>query len=329
MRVAINGLGRIGRIVLKVGLEKGINFVAINDLGDIKTLAYLLKYDSVYGNYDKQISYGKDFIEIDGKKIIILNEKDPENLPWKKLNVDVVIESTGKFTAREDAEKHLKTGAKKVVISATGKDSDITVVLGVNDNRLKKEHKIISMASCTTNCLAPIAKILQDNYGIKKGFMTTVHAYTTSQALLDFPNKKLRRGRAAASNIIPTTSGATTATSEVIPILKGKLDGLAFRVPVACGSIVDFTAELNKKVTKEQLNNTFKKNASGKLKGILQYTEDEIVSSDIIENPHSSIVDGLSTMVIDNTVKVLSWYDNEYGYSSRIIDLMKLLGKLR
>ncbi len=329
MRVAINGLGRIGRIVLKVGLEKGTNFVAINDLGDIKTLVYLLKYDSVYGNYDKKINYGKDFIEIDGKKIIILNEKDPENLPWEKLNVDVVVESTGKFTVREDAEKHLKAGAKKVVISAAGKDSDITVVIGVNDNKLKREHKIISMASCTTNCLAPIAKILQDNYGIKKGFMTTVHAYTTSQALLDFPNKKLRRGRAAASNIIPTTSGATTATSEVIPILKGRLDGIAFRVPVACGSIVDFTAELNKKVTKEQVNNTFKRNASGKLKGILQYTEDEIVSSDIIKNPHSSIVDGLSTMVIDNTVKVFSWYDNEYGYSSRMVDLLKLLGKLR
>ncbi len=325
MKVVINGLGRIGRAVLKIGLERGINFVAINDLTDIKTLSYLLKYDSVYGNYDRKIIVGNGFLKINGKKIKIFSESEPENLPWKKLGVDIVIEATGFFTNRQEAEKHLKAGAKKVIISAPAENPDVTIVLGVNHNKLKKEHKIISMGSCTTNCLAPVAKVLNDSFGIKKGFMTTVHAYTNDQKILDVPHKKLRRGRGAAINIIPTTSGATTSVAEVIPSLKGKMDGLALRVPVACGSIVDFVAELNKKITTKQVNSVFKKIANGKLKGILQYTEDEIVSSDIIKNTYSSIIDGKSTQVIGNMVKVLSWYDNEWGYSCRMIDLLKML----
>jgi len=325
MKIAINGLGRIGRAILKIGLERGTNIIAVNDLTDTKTLAYLLKYDSVYGNYNKEVQAGKDFIKIGKKKIKVLAEPNPEKLPWKKLGVDVVIESTGRFTDRKDAVKHLKAGAKKVIISANSKNPDITIVLGVNENQLKKGQRIISMASCTTNCLAPVAKILNDSFGIKKAFMTTVHAYTTSQSLLDLPSKKLRRGRAAGVNIIPTTSGATTATCKVIPELKNKMNGLALRVPIACGSIVDFVAELNKKPNAQQINKAFRL-ASVKSKGVVQYTEDEIVSSDIIKNPHSAIVDGLSTQVIGNTAKVLAWYDNEYGYSCRVVDLLKMLG---
>jgi glyceraldehyde 3-phosphate dehydrogenase len=328
MRIAINGFGRIGRSVFKIGLERGFDFVAINDLTDPKVLAYLLSYDSVYGRYDKKVEAGPNYIKVNGKKIQILNEKDPERLPWKKLGVDVVIESTGFFTDREGAQKHIKAGAKKVLITAPAKNSDVTIVPGVNDEKLKKEHKIISMGSCTTNCLAPVAKVLNDEFGIKQAFMTTAHAYTNDQMILDVPHKKLRRGRAAAINIIPTTSGATQSVAEAIPELKGKMDGLALRVPVACGSIVDFVAELNKKVTVKEINNALKKAASGKLKGILEYTEDEIVSSDVIGNKSSSVVDGLSTQVIGesgNLVKVLSWYDNEFGYSNRMVDLLKML----
>ncbi|MFZ1970587.1 MAG: type I glyceraldehyde-3-phosphate dehydrogenase [Candidatus Nanoarchaeia archaeon] len=327
MKVAINGLGRIGRLVLKSGLDEGVNFVAINDLTDPRTLAYLIKYDSVYGKYDKEVEAGKDFIKIGGKKIMILSERDPGALPWKKLGIDVVIESTGFFTDKEGASKHLNAGAKRVIISAPAKNPDITVVLGVNDNLLKSSHKIISMASCTTNGLTPVAKVLEEEFGIVKGFMTTAHAYTSDQDLVDAPHKNLRRGRAAAINIVPTTSGATSAVAEVIPSLKGKLVGLALRVPVPSGSIVDFVAELKKEVTVEQVNNAFKKAASlGRLKGILKYTEDEIVSSDIIGEKHSSIVDGLSTMVIGNTVKVLAWYDNEFGYAHRLAEFIKKLG---
>jgi glyceraldehyde 3-phosphate dehydrogenase len=322
-KVAINGFGRIGRLVFKIGLERGINFVAINDLTDIKGLVYLLKYDSVFGNYEGKIETGKDFIRVNGKKILVFAESDPEKLPWKSLGVDYVVESTGLF--EEEGEKHLKAGAKKVIISAPSKNCDATIVPGVNGQKLKKEHKVISMGSCTTNCLAPLAKVLDDEFGIKKGFMTTVHAYTNDQKILDVPHKKLRRGRAAAVNMIPTTSGATISVAEAIPSLKGKMDGLAIRVPIACGSIVDFVAELNKNVTREQVNAAMKKAAQGKLKGILQYSEDELVSSDVIGNSHSSVVDGLSTQVLGNTVKVLSWYDNEYGYSSRMIDLLKML----
>lgn len=327
MKVAINGLGRIGRLVLKSGLEAGINFVAVNDLTDPKTLAYLIKYDSVYGRYDKEVETGKDFIKIGNKKILVLAEKDPANLPWKKLGVDVVIESTGFFTDRDGASKHLTAGAKRVIISAPAKNPDCTIVCGVNDDKIKNSDKIISMASCTTNGLTPVAKVLDDEFGIVKGFMTTAHAYTSDQDLVDAPHRKLRRGRAAAINIVPTTSGATDAVTEVIPSLKGKLVGLALRVPVPSGSIVDFVAELEKEVTKDEINNAFKKAAaSGKLKGILKYTEDEIVSTDVIGEKHSSIVDGLSTMVIGNTVKVLAWYDNEFGYAYRLAELVKKLG---
>jgi len=321
MKVAINGLGRIGRPVLKLCLEKGIDVVAINDLCDEETLAYLLKYDSVYGNYDKKVEAGKGFLKINNKKIAVFAEAEPEKLPWKKLGVNVVIESTGFF--EDQGEKHIKAGAKKVLISAPSKKCDITIVPGVNEEKLKKEHRVISMGSCTTNCLAPLAKVLQDNFGIVKGFMTTVHAYTNDQKILDVPHKKHRRGRGAAVNIIPTTSGATTSVAETIPELKGKMDGLALRVPVACGSIVDFVAELKKQATKQEINNAFKKAAAGKMKGILQYTEDEIVSSDVIGNPHTSIVDGLSTQALGNMVKVLSWYDNEYAYSCKMVELLK------
>lgn len=325
MKVAINGLGRIGRLVLKSGLDQGVNFIAVNDLTDPKTLAYLIKYDSVYGIYDKEVEAGKDFIKIGGKKIQVFAEKDPATLPWKQLGIDVVIESTGFFTDRENASKHLSAGAKKVIISAPSKDPDATIVLGVNDNLIKKEYKIYSMASCTTNGLAPVAKVLDDEFGIVKGFMTTAHAYTSDQDLVDAPHKKLRRGRAAAMNIVPTTSGATEAVTQAIPKLRGKLVGLALRVPVPSGSIVDFVAELEQEVDRDTINNAFKKAAGGKMKGILQYTEDEIVSSDVLRTKFSSIVDGLSTMVIGNTVKVLAWYDNEYGYAHRLAEFIKKL----
>ncbi len=326
MKVAINGLGRIGRLVLKSGLDEGVNFVAINDLTDPKTLVYLIKYDSVYGRYDKPVEAGKDFIKIGSKKILVFAEKDPEKLPWKKLGIDVVVESTGFFTDRDGASKHLKAGAKRVVISAPAKNPDATIVCGVNEHILKPSHRILSMASCTTNGLAPVARVLEDEFGIKKGFMTTAHAYTSDQDLVDAPHKKLRRGRAAAINIVPTNSGATDAVTEVIPSLKGKLMGLALRVPVPSGSIVDFVVELNKSVTAEQVNAALKKAANGRLKGILGYTEDEIVSTDIVGDKHSSIVDGLSTMAMGNMVKVLAWYDNEFGYSYRLAEFVKKLG---
>jgi len=325
MRVAINGLGRIGRHFLKIALDKGIKVVAINDLTNTMTLAYLLKYDSVYRNYPKEVSYGKDYVQIGLKKIKVFTEKDPEQLPWKKLGVDVVIESTGIFRDRQGAGRHLKAGARKVVITAPAKDSDVVVVLGVNEKCLKKEHQIISMGSCTTNCLAPIAKVLNDAFGIQKGFMTTVHAYTNDQKILDLPHKNLRRGRAAAQNIIPTTSGATKSVVEVIPELKGKLDGLAMRVPVASGSIVDFVVNLKKSASVEEINKELKKAANGKMKGILMYSNDELVSSDVLGNPHSSIVDGLSTQSLGGMTKILSWYDNEFGYSNRLVDLLKIL----
>ena len=326
MRVAINGFGRIGRLVFRIGIDKGINFVAINDLTEIDTLVYLLKHDSVYGKFKGKVEAGKDFIKVNGKKIMVFAEPDPSKLPWKKLGVDYVIESTGKFKEKEKASLHLKAGAKRVLISAPSKDPDITVVYGVNHKDLNKSHKIISVASCTTNCLAPVAKVLEDNFGIKRAFMTTVHGYTSTQSLVDGPNKKFRRGRAAAMNIVPTSSGATTATAEAIPQLKGKMDGLAFRVPIVVGSVVDFTAELNKTVTKEEVNAVLKKASLSTMKGVLDYSEDELVSTDVIGDSHSSVVDGLLTQTIGNLVKVFSWYDNEYGYSSRMIDVLKWLG---
>jgi glyceraldehyde 3-phosphate dehydrogenase len=331
MRIAINGLGRIGRHVLKLALERGIEVVAINDLTDVKTLAYLIKYDSVYGIYNRRIEVGEDCLLINSKKIKVYSKKNPEDLPWKELEIDLVIESTGIFKDREKAGLHLIAGAKKVIISAPSTDPDIMLVLGVNDNQLKAKHRIISMASCTTNCLAPVAKVLNEKFGIRRGFMTTIHAYTNDQKILDVPHKKLRRARAAAQNIIPTTSGATSAVERVMPALRGKLNGLALRVPVACGSIVDFVCELKKPVTVKQVNKELESAAIKGMRGILQYTEDEIVSSDVIKNSHSSIVDGLSTQIISdkrekgNFVKILSWYDNEYGYSSRIVDLIKMI----
>jgi glyceraldehyde 3-phosphate dehydrogenase len=326
INIAINGFGRIGRAFFKAALEKKLNIVAINDLTDTATLAYLLKHDSVYRNYKEKISYTKNSIRLGNKRFKVYAERDPEKLPWKKLKIDVVLESTGFFRDREGASKHLKAGAKKVLISAPAKKPDVTIVLGVNDKKLKKSHKIISMGSCTTNCLAPIVKTLNNKFGIKSGFMTTVHAYTNDQKILDVPHKKLRRGRAAALSIIPTTSGATTAVTEVIPSMKGKLDGLAMRVPVPNGSIVDFVCTLKKKTTKEKINAALKSAAKTKLKGILEYSEEELVGMDIVQNPHSSILDSLSTQVINgNTVKILSWYDNEWGYSNRLVDLIKKL----
>lgn len=326
MNIAINGFGRIGRPVLKIALQNKINVVAVNDLLGAENIAYLLKYDSVYGKYRGEIKAKKNSIIIDNKKIRITNEKDPANLPWKKLKVDAVVESTGFFTGRENASKHLQAGAKKVLISAPAEEPDITIVPGVNHKKLKKNHNIISIASCTTNCLAPVAKVLNDNFKINNALMTTVHAYTSTQPTHDRFNKKLRKGRAAALNIIPTTTGATKAVIEVLPGLKDKISGMAVRVPVACGSLVDLTAELNKKVTVKKVNNAFKKAARTKLKGILEYSEEELVSSDIIGNTHSAVFDSLSTQVIgNNLVKVLAWYDNEYGYSCRMIDVIKML----
>jgi len=326
-RIAINGFGRIGRQVFEIALKQKLNIIAINDLTDTKTLAYLLTHDSVYGTFPGKVSYDKDHIIVDNKKIKVYAQKDPAKLPWKKLNVDVVAECTGFFTDKEGAMKHIKAGAKKVLISAPAKKPDVTVVLGVNfDMYDKKKHRVISNASCTTNCIAPIVKVLNDAFGIVNGFMTTVHAYTATQKLVDAPHKKdPRRGRAAAANIVPTTTGATKAVIETIPELKDKLNGMAIRVPVVCGSICQFSAVLKKNVTAEEVNKAFKK-AAQKLKGIIEYSEDPLVSSDIIQNNHSCIFDSLSTQVIGgNLVNVCGWYDNEWGYSARMVDVMKKL----
>ena len=325
MNIAINGFGRIGRTVLKIALQNKINVVAINDLMGVENIAYLLKYDSVYGRYEGKIKTKKNSIIVNGKKIKIVNEKDPSNLPWDKLKVDIVVESTGFFTDREGASKHLQAGAKKVIITAPAEEPDITIVPGVNHNKLKKNHKIISVASCTTNCLVPVVKVLNDKFGIKRALMTTVHAYTNDQAIQDSPHKKIRRGRAAAINMIPTTTGAAKSVIEILPELLGKINGLAIRVPIACGSLVDLVVELKKKFTVNKINNTFKKAAKNELKGILEYSECNLVSSDIIGNPNSAVIDGLSTQVSGNLVKVLAWYDNEYGYSCRVIDVIKML----
>ena len=325
INVAINGFGRIGRLILRAGIrDRNINWVAVNDVTDSKTLAHLFKYDSVHGRYDGTVEYTNDSLIIDGKNVKVLSVLDPKQLPWKDSKIDVVIESTGKFTDREGAMQHLNAGAKKVIISAPAKNPDITMVMGVNDGLYdKSRHHIISNASCTTNCLAPVAKVLNDNFKIKRGFMTTIHAYTADQKLVDAPHKDLRRARNAAASIIPTSTGAAKAMGEVIPELKGKLEGLSFRVPVATGSVTDFVVELEKNVTKEEINKAFREAAS-KLKGILDYQEDPIVSVDVITDPHSSIFDAELTNVIDgNFVKVVSWYDNEWGFSVRMVDMVK------
>jgi len=334
VKFGINGFGRIGRLFLRAALKdkefmKNFEIVAVNDLSDSKNLAYLLKYDSVHGIFDSKVKSKGDSIVVDGKEIKVISGPDPANLPWKDLGVEIVLESTGRFRDREDAEKHLRAGAKKVVISAPGKNPDVTLCPGINDNVYDKEkHNIISMASCTTNCLAPMAKVLNENFGIKRGFITTCHAYTTNQHLLDLPHKKMRRGRAANLSIIPTTTGATKAIGIVIPELAGKLDGISLRVPVPNASVTDFIVELEKEVTSKEVNQAFKNAAKKELKGILQYTEDEIVSVDIIGNPYSCVIDGLTTMVMgkkSNFIKVLGWYDNEWGYSCRLVDLMKFI----
>lgn len=328
LRVGINGFGRIGRLVFRAGLnEKGIDFVAVNDHTDTKTSSHLLKYDSIHGILPNKVTSRGNNIIVDGKEIKVFNESDPLKLPWGRHDIDIVIESTGVFRDREGASKHLKSGAKKVLISAPGKSPDVTIVMGVNDSDYKKEHKIISLASCTTNCLAPVAKVLNENFGIVKGFMTTVHAYTNDQAILDSGHKDMRRTRAAMMSIIPTTTGATKSVIEAMPELKGKLNGLAMRVPVPDGSIVDLVAELKKDTIPEKVNSAFKKASQGKLKGIIEYTEVPIVSVDVIGNTHSAIIDGLSTQAMGNLVKVLAWYDNEMGYSYRMIDALRMISK--
>ncbi|KAL0265486.1 UNVERIFIED_CONTAM: hypothetical protein PYX00_010989 [Menopon gallinae] len=326
--MAINGFGRIGRNVFKTAFERGIDIVAINDLTDPKTLAHLLKYDSTFGVYGKKVGYTDSSITVDGKEIRVLAERNPKNLPWGELGVDVAIESTGVFATAGNEEKsgymdHIIAGAKHVILTVPAKDKIKTIVLGVNDKDLKKEDKAVSNASCTTNCLAPLAKVLNDAFGIEEGFMTTVHAYTNDQKVLDLPHADLRRARAAALSIIPTSTGAAKAVGLVLPELNGKLNGTSVRVPTPTGSLVDLVVKLNKKVSAEDVNQAVRE-ASQKpeLQGVLEYTEDEIVSVDIKGNPHSSIFDAKSTMVMgDNFVKVFSWYDNEWGYSTRVVDL--------
>ena len=334
IRVAINGFGRIGRNTLRAALGhsqygKKFEIIAINDLGNTEILAHLLKYDSIYGKFDSTIQVKKDGLDVNDQHIKFFSEVNPSKLPWSKLNIDVVVESTGIFRARDGASKHLEAGAKKVLISAPAKDPDITIVLGVNEHLYDADkHKIISNASCTTNSLAPPVKVIQDTFGIEQGFMTTIHSYTGDQRILDFPHKDLRRARAAAVSIIPTTTGAAKAVTLVIPELKGKLDGMAVRVPTPDGSLTDLTCVLKKQVTKDNINSVLQKAAKNHLRGIMQYTEEPLVSTDIIGNPHSAIIDGLSTNVIGdqgNLVKILSWYDNEWGYSCRLVDLINYM----
>ncbi|MDD2287554.1 MAG: type I glyceraldehyde-3-phosphate dehydrogenase [Bacteroidales bacterium] len=333
VKIAINGFGRIGRISFRnIQRKETLEVVAINDLTDAATLAHLLKYDSVHGRFNGEVYADGDYLVVNGKRIRVYAEKDPENLPWKDLGIDIVIESTGIFRNKEKMGKHIKAGAKKVILTVPAdkpEDVDATVVLGVNDEILTKEMTCISNASCTTNCLAPVAKVLHEKFGVVRGIMNTIHSYTNDQQILDLPHKDLRRARAAAVSIIPTSTGAAKAVGLVIPELKGKLDGLSMRVPTPDGSVVDLTVELSKSVTKEEINAAMKEAAEGKLKGILEYTEEPIVSCDIIGNPYSSIFDSKLTMVMEgNMVKVVSWYDNENGYSNRVCDLAEKLAKL-
>jgi len=339
VKVAINGFGRIGRAVTRIIMQRkgNLELVAINDLTDAKTNAHMFKYDSAMGPWEGTVSATEDSLIINGKAIKVLSVKNPAELPWKDMGVKVVLESTGVFTNRESPKggygDHIKAGAKKVVLSVPSKDEiDATIVMGVNDNMLKPEHNCVSNASCTTNCLAPLAKVLHNAFGIEKGMMTTVHAYTNDQRVADLVHKDLRRARAAAVNIIPTTTGAARAVGKVIPDLNGKMDGFALRVPVIDGSVVDLVAELKKEVTIEEINAAMKKAAEGELKGILQYCDEPIVSSDVIKNPHSSVFDALSTMVLPKgkgkMVKVVSWYDNEWGYSNRTVDIMEKLANM-
>ncbi len=330
VKIGINGFGRIGRNVFRASLAKqwaDVEIAAINDLTDSAMLAHLLEYDSVHGRLNKTVEHTEEALIVDGKKIRVLAERDPAQLPWKELEVDIVIESTGRFTARADAAKHLEAGAKKVVISAPAKEADFDVVLGVNEDKYDPaSHHVISNASCTTNCLAPIVKILNETYGIRRGMMTTVHSYTNDQQILDLPHKDPRRARAAAENIIPTTTGAAKAVALVLPEMKGKLNGFAMRVPTSNVSVVDLVAELEQNVTVEEVNRTLRQAAEGPLAGLMAYSEKPLVSSDYIGDPHSATIDALSTMVIEgNLAKVVAWYDNEWGYSNRIVDLVEYM----
>lgn len=333
VRVGINGFGRIGRMIVRAakkdGRGEGLDFVAVNDLTDTATLAHLFRYDSVHGRYEGTVEAKSESLVIDGDEVQVLSERDPAKLPWKELGVEIVFESTGIFRSRDGASKHITAGAKKVVITAPAKGEDISICLGVNDEDYDAgAHHIISNASCTTNCLAPVVKVLLEEFGFKRGMMTTIHSFTNDQRLLDLPHKDLRRARAAAVSIIPTTTGAARATGIVIPAVKGKIDGMAVRVPTPNVSLTDLVAVVEKTPTADEVNDAFKKYADGKLKGILAYSEDPLVSVDFIGNPASSIVDGLSTNVIDgNLVKVLSWYDNEMGYSCRCVDLANYIAE--
>lgn len=330
VKVGINGFGRIGRVVFRAALKNpNIEVVAVNDLTDAEMLAHLLKYDTVHGTLEEDIAVEGEYIVVGGKKVKVVAERDPALLPWGELGVEVVVESTGRFTKREDAAKHLEAGAKKVVISAPAKDEDITIVMGVNQDKYDPaNHHVISNASCTTNCLAPFAKVLNDKFGIVRGMMTTVHSYTNDQQILDLPHKDYRRARAAAENIIPTTTGAAKAVSLVLPELKGKLNGMAMRVPTPNVSVVDLVAELRTNTTAEEVNDALQVAAEGELKGILAYSEEPLVSRDYNGSTASSTIDALSTMVLeDNMVKVLSWYDNETGYSNRVVDLVDYIAQ--
>ncbi len=330
-KVGINGFGRIGRLVLRATLQSGadLEIVAVNDITDAKTLAHLLKYDSVHGRFPGTVDTSGDGFVTDGKRVQVLSEKDPAKLPWKDLGVDIVLESTGIFRSRDTAGKHLDAGAKKVVISAPGKNEDLTIVMGVNHDQYDPaKHHVISNASCTTNCLVPVVKVLLESFGFERGFMTTIHAYTNDQRILDLPHKDLRRARAAAMSIIPTTTGAAKATALVIPELKGKIDGVALRVPTANVSLVDLTCVVEKSTSAEEVNDAFRRAASGPLKGVLAVSDEPLVSIDYNGDPYSSTVDALSTNVIDGTlVHVSSWYDNEMGYSARCVDLMRLMAE--
>jgi len=331
VKIGINGFGRIGRAFVRAFRQSKVNaeIVAVNDVGDTKTLAHLLKYDSVFGRLNAEVKLVPSGFSVDGKEVRVLSHRDPGELPWSKLGVDIALESTGLFTDRDSASKHFKAGAKKVLISAPASNPDVTIVPGVNDSKYdSKNHSIISLASCTTNCVTPVVKVLHENFGILRGMMSTAHAYTNDQRILDLPHRDLRRARAAAVSIIPTTTGATKATTEIFPELKGKINGLAYRVPVPDGSLVDFVAELQKDATSETINRAFKAAAEGPLRRILEYSEEPLVSVDIIGNPHSCIVDALSTMVLDGRMaKVLAWYDNEWGYSNRLVDMVEIMSK--
>lgn len=328
IKVGINGFGRIGRLFLRAAIDrKDLEVVAVNDISTPEVLAHLFKYDSIHGRFKGEVAFDEESIFVNGRKIRVFSEPDPSKIPWDEYAIDVIVESTGRFTDGEKAKAHIRGSVKKVVITAPAKNADATIVIGVNENTLNKEHKVISNASCTTNCLAPMVRVLNENFGVEEGFMTTVHAYTNDQRIIDAPHRDLRRARAAAASIIPTTTGAAKAIGLVIPELKGKLDGVALRVPTLDGSVVDLNVRLSKEVSIEEINAAFKEASSTYLKGILEYTEDPIVSVDIIGNPHSCIFDALSTMKIGRFYKVFGWYDNEWGYSNRLVDLVEYLRK--